>query len=87
MYMKQKILGAVLVSLLIPLSALAVELPPSTNFDAGKPLKAVDLKALLQGIIDLRAGLTSSLFSGTLQPTAGISEFDQHFIFIALNKF
>ena len=34
--------------------ALAVELPPSSNFDAGKMLKAADLKAIVASISELR---------------------------------
>jgi hypothetical protein len=38
----------------VPLLASATELPPLANFDAGKLLKAVDLKAVLENILDLR---------------------------------
>src|SRR3989338_2668331 len=40
----------------LPLVSIAAELPPSSNFDAGKPLRATDLKALLQYVLEIGAG-------------------------------
>src|SRR3989344_2852090 len=57
--MRRLIATGIAGTLLVPLLASAAELPPASNFDAGKPLRAADLKALLQGLQDVATKLTA----------------------------
>ena len=61
---KQLCVPLLLIALVATPAAAAAELPLATNFDAGKTLRAVDLKSLLQYVLDIGAGAWTKSAAG-----------------------
>jgi len=52
-------------------NAASPELPNASNFDSGKSLRATDLKALLQNVVDLKSSWSVGITAGLIRWGAG----------------